>query len=123
MHINNKEIMSRPYWITINRGWSFGFVIQKRNIFDKMFIFNVDELDEEYKNDGFKSKNIDLYKNQNLDNYFGMILQYIFKLEPRDLFFYFNMFPYWNNAKNVDQPFIDVENTEAFCKNNNIIGL
>lgn len=120
---NNLEIISRPYWITVNRGWSFGFVIQKRNLINKMFILDYENLSNEYKKDNFIKNNIDIAKVLNLDNYFGMILIKHYNYSYNKLFFYFNSFPYWADCENNDQKFITSEVTKNFCLHFDIKGI
>lgn len=117
---NNLPILSRPYWITINRGWSFGFVIQKKELLRNMFILNSSMLSDDFKKEKFKEKNKDLTKCLNLDNYFGLILFDYYKAPVNALFFHFKSFPYWDNCINDDQKFINKETTEKFCKFFNI---
>lgn len=123
MKDNNKKILARPYWITYDRGWSFGFVIQRKSLLDIMFIFNPDDLPSQYKNNEFKKKICDFKKICNLDNYFGMILTYYHNIDLKDLFFYFKNFPYWINARNPKEKYIDYKITKIFCEHNNIIAL
>jgi hypothetical protein len=119
--LNNIEILFRPYWITVNRGWSFGFGIQKKQLINKMFIFNPTELDSSFKGNNYRNKNIDAAKAMNLDNFFGLILINYYKLPYENLFFYFKSFPYWCDSINDDQKYINNITTENFCKKYNII--
>ncbi len=118
---NNASILSRPYWITVNRGWSFGFVIQKKELLKNMFVFNSFMLGNNFKKDGFKEKNKDMIKCLNLDNYFGMILFDYYKIPCNKLFFHFKSFPFWSDCVNTDQQFINKTTTEKFCNFFNII--
>jgi hypothetical protein len=127
MDKNNLEIISRPYWITINRGWSFGFVIQKRSILDKLFIFNYNEIPNEYKIENLHYKNINpslgINCGINLDIYFGLILACYHGKSFTELFFYYKSFPYWSDCENQDQQFIDYNVTREFCIKHNIEGI
>jgi hypothetical protein len=116
---NNLEILARPYWILQNRGWSFGFVMQKRTILDKMFIFNYNDLSSEFKGIKFKVINRDIYKVMNLDNYFGMILIDYYKIPIEKLFFHFQKNKKWNDA--YDSHNICGFPVEPFYTNYNII--
>jgi hypothetical protein len=114
--------MSRPYWVTLGRGWSFGFVIQKRNLLEKMFILNFEDLPKTYRNDELRSvrKSIEEVEAAhmgvgNLGVYFGAILIHHYKWGYRDLFFHLKRHLFWNNSRNVDQQFINLEVTKDFC--------
>lgn len=65
------QIITRPYWIKVNRGWSFGFTVARKNILDYMNIFeNAPNLGEWISNNRLS----DLTCCHNLDNLFGQIL-------------------------------------------------
>ena len=119
MITNQLEILARPYWILKNRGWSFGFVMQKRTILDKMFIFNSESLTNAFKKEQFYEKNRDFSKVLNLDNYFGMILMDYYGLPAEKLFFHFVKNSKWSDAYDSNGP-CDFP-MEPFYSNYNII--
>jgi len=83
---DNKElnILTRPYWIWTNHGWSFGFTIARKSILDYLDLFNNFKNTKEWNRNGVFA---DAGKVDNLDNLFGQILEK-YNLPPSKLFFY-----------------------------------
>lgn len=123
MHQNNLDTMSRPYWI-LRGDWSFGFVIQNRRLLDQMYVLDVQNLPDTYKNDSLRRvvKSMEIVNYLNLDVYFGVLLMHYHKWGYRELFFHLNRHPFWNNSKNANQPFIDSKSTKIFCEKYRIRG-
>lgn len=113
MKLHNLNILARPYWISINHGFSFDFVLQNKNIIDKMFVNNSQKLPDSYKFNGFFKKNIDRAKNMNFENYFGMMLFDYYKYTYREIFYSFKENPYWKSI-NITEPFINENTTKQF---------
>ena len=114
MKQNNKTIIARPYWITVERGFSFGFILQKKSFADKLLYDIINNMPDEYKYEGFFNKNLDITKNMNCDNLFGMILFNYLKLNYKDVFFAFKESPDWHMALSINEPFINKITTKQF---------
>jgi len=83
---NDKEvnILTRPYWIWTNCGWSFGFTIARKSILDYLDLFNNFKNTTEWNRNGALA---DSNRSDNLDNLFGQILEK-YNISPSKLFFY-----------------------------------
>jgi len=110
---NKLFLLARPYWITINKWWSFWFVLQDNN-----FIYSL--LKKEFRNFYFFCKNNKFLPN--LDIFIHYYLFEILKYKYKDVFFYFRDFPYWSNAINVEK-FINFKTTKEFCRKYNIVSI
>lgn len=119
MKLHNLNILARPYWITIDHGFSFDFVLQKKHMINKLFIDNSQKLQDGYKYYSFFKKNIDRGKIMNFENYFGMLLFNYYRYTFREIFFSFKENPYWKSI-NICEPFINEATTQIFADRHSI---
>lgn len=78
MKEHNLKIITRPFWMCKDRGWSFGFTVTENKILDYI---------KPNKIKGMTWTNIDRAKMYNLDNLFGYILICLYKIPINRLFF------------------------------------
>jgi hypothetical protein len=90
---NNYDILTKPHWILLNMGWSFGFTVYRRTMMNDIFF------DYEINNNlrqFFIENNLDKNKVFNLDNWFGAIFYTNPKYKDRKKYFAFEDNPYWD---------------------------
>ena len=75
------KIITRPFWMWRQRGWSFGFTVAENNILNYI-------KPEQIKGIGWE--NLDTAYIYNLDNLFGYILICLYKIPINKLFFKLN---------------------------------
>ena len=92
------KILTRPYWMWRNGGWSFGFTVTESNILNYI------------KPEQIKGQNWPGYKN--LDNLIGHILMRLYKIPINKLFFKLNDYAWSNTNISHDAQFYrnDIKN-------------
>jgi hypothetical protein len=96
MKKNDLIIITRPYWQCVNRGWSFGFTVARKNILEYMDVLNYIKND----NDFSKGPLTDLcFNTKNLDTLFAEIFQSK-NVSLNNLFFKFSNYNWDNNKEN-----------------------
>lgn len=106
----NLKIITRPYWMCMNRGWSFGFTLATKDILEYMDILNYINTTNTFQEGPLK----DCFGQRNLDNLFGEIFSSM-QIPPQKLFFKLNDYN-WNH----DQFHYNIEN-EYIINNNCLI--